>query len=313
MSAPFSFEPPTGGDVLVKSADGVLFSTHSILLSLASSVFSDMFSTATKHDTVELTDDAESISLMLAFIYPSSFVTVDSFQILEKSLEMARKYDVPGILKALDFIIPHEQKDKNLAHHDPVRVFRLATSHDLRETQTFAASLIEPRHCDFHDPTELRKFAQQFPNSAHLIGLVGAQGVRLKIICSILFCYESGISPILPRVPKHEDELMLCKTCQDRQRLDNHDCHDYFPSWLPGWSWVAFSELSSKPLRDCQDVFRVPVLGRTTAFSGDTCVPCLRVARTAGSGQMFNVWASGINMLLENVLGHVDSMGLHAL
>ncbi|KAG8703646.1 hypothetical protein FRC08_002712 [Ceratobasidium sp. 394] len=313
MSTPFSFEPPDGGDLLVKSADGALFAVHSVLLGLASSVFSDMFSAPTKRDAIELTDDAESISLMLAFIYPSSFVTVDSFQALEKSLEMARKYDVPGILKALDFIIPHEQKDKNLAYHDPVRAFRLATRHGLRETQTFSAGLIEPKHCDFHDPTQLRKFAQQFPDSAHLIGLVGAQGVRLKIICSVLFCYESGIAPILPRIPRREDEIMACKTCCDRQRVDKLDCQDYFPSWLPGWSWIAFTELSSKPLADCQEVFQVSVLSRTIGFSGDSCVPCLRAARNAGSGQMFNVWASGINQLLGDVLGHVDNMGLHAL
>ncbi|QRV86704.1 The BTB (BR-C, ttk and bab)/POZ (Pox virus and Zinc finger) domain [Ceratobasidium sp. AG-Ba] len=313
MTTPFSFEPPPGGDVTIKSKDGTIFTVHSVLLSLASSVFSGLFSVASKQDTIQLADDGESIALMLAFTYPSSFVTIDSFQALEKSLEMAQKYDVPGILKTLDFIIPHEQKDKNLAHKDPVRVFRLATRHGLRETQTFSAGLIEPKHCDFHDPTQLRKFAQQFPDSAHLIGLVGAQGVRLKIICSVLFCFESGIAPILPRIPRHEDEIMACKTCYDRQRVDKLDCHDYFPSWLPGWSWIAFTELSSKPLADCQEVFKAGVLSRTVGFSGDACVPCLRAARNAGSGQMFNVWANSINEILGGVLGHVDNMGLHAL
>ncbi|KAG9119963.1 hypothetical protein FRC07_004759, partial [Ceratobasidium sp. 392] len=56
----FSYQPPAGGDISLKSSDGVVFLAHSVLLGMSSSVFSDMLSTASPSDVIELGDDAES-------------------------------------------------------------------------------------------------------------------------------------------------------------------------------------------------------------------------------------------------------------
>ncbi|KAF8610682.1 hypothetical protein BDV93DRAFT_540377 [Ceratobasidium sp. AG-I] len=312
MPKPFTFSPPAGGDVVIKSSDAVTFRVHSALLGLASSVFSDMISSASKRNAINLAEDAESISLMLSFIYPSSFTTLHSFEAFEKSLRMADKYDMPGILKALDFTISHSCKDQNLAHHDPVRAFKLAIRHGLRETQTLAASLIEPKHYDFHDPKQLKTFAAQFPASAHLVGLVGAQGARLRSMCEILFDYSSDdacVMPELDRRIKHKDEYMMCKACLSN-RKPSSGC--YFPSWLHDWCWLAFTRLSVKPLEECQDIFRVSIL-KNMAFSTGTCMSCVKAARTVREGRVFERWGADINECLDDAFHHLDHERLHAL
>lgn len=312
MPKPFTFKPPTGGDIVIKSSDAVTFRVHSSLLGLASSVFSNMLASASKRNTIELAEDAESISLMLSFIYPSSLTTAYSFETLEKSLKMADKYDIAGMVKTLDFTISHSCKDQNLAHRDPVRVFKLAIRHGLRETQTLAASLIEPKHCDFHNPKQLKVFAAQFPGSAHLVGLVGAQGARLQKICEILFDYSSDDSCILPELDKkykYKSEHMMCRTCLSNQRQSSR-C--YLPSWLSDWCWLAFKKLSAKSLEECQDIFRASIL-KNMRFSVGTCMSCVKAARTAREGRVFEEWAADIKSCLEDELDDLDHERLHAL
>ncbi|KAF8610683.1 hypothetical protein BDV93DRAFT_517769 [Ceratobasidium sp. AG-I] len=312
MSEPFTFDPPPGGDLVIKSSDGREFRAHSSLLALASSVFSGMFSATFKPGTTDLVEDAESISLMLSFIYPSSFTTIDSFEALEKSLRMADKYDIPGILKALDYTVSNCPSNKNLAHRDPVRVFKLSSQYGLRETRTLAASLIQPRHYDFHDPKQLRDFATHFPGSSHLIGLVGAQGARLKIICEVLFNYDPNNSSILPELDnksKNKDEFLMCKPCLTAQKSTGGH---YFPSWLPDWSWLAFERLSTESLEDCQDIFSVSVLKKMT-FSDGACKSCINAARTASGGRVFEKWAEEMNVHFDDLFSWLDHQGLHAL
>ncbi|KAG9077569.1 hypothetical protein FS749_010532, partial [Ceratobasidium sp. UAMH 11750] len=86
----FSYQPPAGGNLSLKSADGAIFLVHSVLLGMASSVFADMFSAANRSDVVELTDDAESLSLMLRFIYPPTFMDDLPLVLIEKSLRIAQ-------------------------------------------------------------------------------------------------------------------------------------------------------------------------------------------------------------------------------
>lgn len=312
MPEPFTFEPPSGGDLLIKSSDGHEFRAHSALLALASSVFSGMFSATFKPGVTELAEDAESISLMLSFIYPSSFTTISSFEALEKSLRMADKYDIPGILKALDYTVSNCPSHKNLAHRNPVRVFKLSSQYGLRETRTLAASLIKPDHYDFHDPKQLKEFAAQFPGSSHLIGLVGAQGARLKIICEALFNYDPIDSCILPDLDsksKNKDELLMCKPCLLARKPTGGY---YFPSWLPDWSWLAFKRLSVDPLEDCQDLFSVSVLN-TMNFTDGACKNCINAARTATGGRVFEKWAEDINTHFNDLFSDLDHEGLHAL
>lgn len=79
----------------LRSSNGVTFCVHSILMSLASSVFKDMLSVGAKSDEIiELADEAKHISLMLEYIYPTKTPTITSLAIFEQALRIAQKYDV---------------------------------------------------------------------------------------------------------------------------------------------------------------------------------------------------------------------------
>ncbi|KAG8747674.1 hypothetical protein FRC10_000217 [Ceratobasidium sp. 414] len=177
----FSFRPPAGGDVSLKSSDGTIFVVHSLLLSLASKVFSDMFASTTKADVVELAEDAEAISLMLAFIYPVVRPPVDTIPLLEKAMLVAHKYDVEGLAKSLE-----QNQQRALIRCDPARVFRLAADYGFREMQTLAAMLIGSSKLDLLEVDGLLQFSKEFPGSAHIIGVVGAQGARARILDGLL-------------------------------------------------------------------------------------------------------------------------------
>ena len=68
--SPFSFP---AGDVILRSADNVNFRVHTILLSLASPFFHDMFSlpqTSKELQTIQMTENADVLVAILRLIYP---------------------------------------------------------------------------------------------------------------------------------------------------------------------------------------------------------------------------------------------------
>ncbi|KAG9110204.1 hypothetical protein FRC07_008221, partial [Ceratobasidium sp. 392] len=194
-----AFDPPSGGDISLRSKDGSVFCVHSVILGLVSSVFSDMFSIGkSSGEVIELDDDSESISLMLAFIYPSGiWPTIKSIDILEKCLEIARKYNIEKIPQALDRDLALSEANTGLIRYyeDPLRVFRLAVTFGLRKCQTLAAKAITPNHIDLRKPAEIVKVAQEHSNMAHVIGLVSVQTMRTKILTDVLFNFEGDFLP----------------------------------------------------------------------------------------------------------------------
>jgi hypothetical protein len=220
-TSPFSFQPPPGGDITLQSSDGVVFVAHSAFLGLASPVFGGMFSTATKGDTVELAEDAESIALMLRFIYPPAFLNDLPLPLLAKSLHMARKYNIDGIITTLDYVISHSLNENSPLRLDPVHTFDLAVSYALRETQKTAAKSIQ----QLRDTEDVTKFAKLLPNHASIIGLLGAQCVRIRVLFDLLVNLDkSWIAPIAESGYDDIDyySLLMCESCVNK--LDQRLC-----------------------------------------------------------------------------------------
>ncbi|KAH7340217.1 hypothetical protein B0J17DRAFT_650394 [Rhizoctonia solani] len=124
--ASFAFQPPAGGDVVLRSCEGTVFNAHSVLLGLASTVFAGMFSGVSTADTIDLAEDAETISLMLAFIYPITPPPITTVDQLEKVMLFSQKYD---ITKMIEYVEKTVLPESELIHSDPIRVFRASTKH----------------------------------------------------------------------------------------------------------------------------------------------------------------------------------------
>ncbi|KAG9122224.1 hypothetical protein FRC07_001493 [Ceratobasidium sp. 392] len=193
----FSFLPPAGGDVSLKSCDGTVFIVHSLLPRLASKVFSDMFASATSADVVELAEDAETISLMLAFIYPVMQPPLDTVAILEKAMLVAHKYEIDGLAKTLEHTYSQQRA---LIRQDPLRVFRSAKHYGFREMQTLAAKIASSSHYNMLTSQGLIELAKDYPDSAHVISLVGVQGARAHILMDISSQAQTTLWPMIPRI-----------------------------------------------------------------------------------------------------------------
>ncbi|KAG9119964.1 hypothetical protein FRC07_004760 [Ceratobasidium sp. 392] len=288
----FSYQPPPGGDISLKSSDGVVFLAHSLLLRLGSSVFADMFSTATQNDVIELSDDAESVSLMLRFIYPPVFMDNLSTELLEKSLCIAQKYDVSRIITAVDHILmTHSPNKKSLVRSQPIRAFCLAAKYGLPKTQKAVEEAIRPGHHAFHNTKEIKFLANAYPNAAGLIGLLGAHCVQTKRLSDLLFGLRNRL--IVPNVTEEEcseGRVMMCRRCFLDRGYEYGEYNDYEPTWFIRWAIAAFQGLASRPLVECDYLFGFSILD---SISGDSsvCCDCVNAAHTACNGDVFRLWA----------------------
>ncbi|KAG8704613.1 hypothetical protein FRC08_002136, partial [Ceratobasidium sp. 394] len=279
-----------------------------------------------------LDDDSESISLLLAFVYPSSVTpTVDKFNILEKCLVIAQKYNVEKIPRTLDRDLSlSEAKTGLIRRNDPLLVFRLAVTYGLRECQTLAARAILPRHVDFLQPEEIVKAAQEHPTAAHMIGLISVQTLRVKILSDCLFTFKGNILPRTFFVVKagqtsafidsEGGELMICDACASRADdflFPQERPVRYAPSWIYHWARLAYMELIRRSLDECSHIFHMEFLDNYFEDSIDACQDCVQAAMNARhhydgrTGDVFESWASGVRAILREELEVLD--GLYSL
>ncbi|KAG9124827.1 hypothetical protein FRC07_010085, partial [Ceratobasidium sp. 392] len=288
-SLPFTFQPPPGGDVTLKSADGAEFIAYSLMLRLASSVFADMFSTATQRDDIELADDAESVSLMLRFIYPPTLVDDLPTALLEKALRIAQKYDISGTITSLDYFISHSSNKSSLIHSNPIYALCLATTYGLPQTRQVATEAARHGRFELRDPKQIERLAKAFPapGAASIIGLLGARCIQTRSLCNLLLKYTQDILPITG----HSDsELMMCDDCADNEELPYDESVPYRPSWLDAWCLRAFCDLTTQPFDQASRIFRNSSLD-TLYGEPSVCRDCIDAASHARSGEVFELWA----------------------
>ncbi|KAG9119135.1 hypothetical protein FRC07_006001 [Ceratobasidium sp. 392] len=326
----FAFEPPPGGGVSLRSSDGSVFCVHSVILGLVSSVFADMFSIGrASEEEIRLDDDSESISLMLAFVYPSSMTpTIDRIDLLEKCLKISQKYNVQKIIQTLDRDLSRSEPQTRLIRSgDPLRIFRLAMTYGLPSCRVLAAKAVMPRHVNLQEPEGIVKVAQEHPASAHVIGMVGAQLLRSKIVADIVFEFEEGFLPETYVKAKYGQEsdfinsegggLMMCDGCaaqlEDLWNIEERPLA-YAPNWIYGWARYAYAELGCKPLDECKELFNPASFVFWCKDYIDVCEDCVDAtieARDYSSGppgQVFANWASQVRRLFEKELGALDCL-----
>ena len=131
------FDDPRA-DLILRSSDGVNFHVVKIILSLASSVFADMFTlptpqnssddpTTTTTTTVVCSEDAETLDLALRHCYPIRSPEVAKLRDARILLEFARKYQVDLLEPSLTRFLT------DTIERDPVGVYALAAAYECRD------------------------------------------------------------------------------------------------------------------------------------------------------------------------------------
>ena len=142
------FDDPRA-DLVLRSSDDVNFFVFKIILSLASSVFADMFTlplpaasqnSSDEPPVAQLPEDAETIDMALRYCYPipsPEMVTLCDARIL---MEFARKYQVDVIKSSLTQFLT------NTIERNPAGVYALASTYEYQDVAAKAlqSSLMVP-------------------------------------------------------------------------------------------------------------------------------------------------------------------------
>ncbi|KAL5636145.1 hypothetical protein ACGC1H_004835 [Rhizoctonia solani] len=295
---PFTFQPPAGGDIILKSSDNNSFNAHSIILGMASTVFADIFSGATKADPVELAEDAESVSLMLAFIYPvAALPQITTVDHLEKLMGIAQKYDISRIIKFIEGTVTLGSKLMSL---DPMRIFCLSVTHHFPTIQALSAKSLRPRNVDLLTVDGLLQLAKYFPHAAPAIGLAGAQGARIKILDRVLLqspqnhgCYQ------LSKLGNDSDYGAVLPVCSNHPNLAVKTLR--VPDYCILWLRHLYDKLMKKPMHECSELFFVSSLA---GLSDQRCIHC--IAAAMGRRVVFEQWAAKVKLIVEKELKALD-------
>ena len=149
------FDDPRA-DLILRSSDGVNFHVIKVVLSLASSVFADMFTLPSpppsQNSSGELTvvlcsEDAETLDLALRHCYPIRSPEVAKLRDARNLLEFARKYQVDLLEPSLTRFLA------DTIERDPVGVYALAAAYECRDiaAQALRSSLTLPIYL-LHSP-----------------------------------------------------------------------------------------------------------------------------------------------------------------
>ncbi|KAG9084467.1 hypothetical protein FRC06_004075, partial [Ceratobasidium sp. 370] len=253
-----------GGDLTLRSLDGVDFSVHSIVLSIASPVLADMLCIGTQETTVDVAESSEMLSLMLNFIYPRPPPQILSFDILGKAFHVADKYQLEGM--------KHHLREKLLlkgspvsVFSDPLRVLAFASVHGLTEEAALAASLAYGSH-DFNKADDLIKLIKAMPSvAAPVVKMIGVPSARVAILIDVLFQFHRRPMALVGV----DCDRFMCTTC-DKIYLN---CARYgAPEWQARWAHWVFQELKTRPISQCDELFTAEFLG-LAMYRGDVQLP----------------------------------------
>ncbi|KAF9781555.1 hypothetical protein BJ322DRAFT_230353 [Thelephora terrestris] len=121
----------TDADVILRSADGREFPAHKSTLSIASSVFRNMFSFPQPPSSeplstpvVDVCESGKVIDAFLRCIYPVSKHTINDLELLEALIAAADKYEAEIILSTVQTWLT----DPGNLRQDPLRVYAIACS-----------------------------------------------------------------------------------------------------------------------------------------------------------------------------------------
>ncbi|KAG8750045.1 hypothetical protein FRC11_010809 [Ceratobasidium sp. 423] len=297
------FTPPSGGDLTLRSRDGVDFRVHSMILKFVSSVFEDMITTRTTGTPIELTENANEVSYLLGFIYPNRLpLTIDP-DMLPGCLTAVQKYDVRGATELIDELITFDTPPYKFLSSDPIRAFQLAIRFNLARTRSATVKLIMADRVDFCDLDKASELARKY-SSQGLVHLMNVQAMRAKLLSDVLFVFDNG--PIQP--PEFDPSMYWNLSCGKCRAGNKEVIKKVPPSWMLAWARLVYETLliSPGPLTDSDHLFQSTILEK---FQGrvDVCQVCLSDYKAyPGQRPKFDRWAQAIKEVLEAQLAKLE-------
>ncbi|CAE6406007.1 unnamed protein product [Rhizoctonia solani] len=271
----------TKGDLVLKSVDGQEFRAHSLMLSLHSPVFADMFEIGShaSDEPIQLAETGDMVDLMLKFMYPRQSADVSSLEVLDKALHVAKKYELDDMYQRLRQQLLSDGSPASV-YTDPRKALGIALAHGFKKEMHLAAGLAHQNY-DFTSVDGLLKLAESAPEAIPWIVVIGIPSVKSKVISEVLFNYSEH--PMLP--PD------LCKTC-NAQRAHQNGRHSP-PEWQARWSHAVSAELLKRPIEDCKTFFDLPFLCQVAFGSGGTPIwvgsgVCACLEKLAGAPVAYN-------------------------
>jgi hypothetical protein len=117
------WQAPPNADVILRASGGTEFHAHKLVLSIASSVFRDMFSvpqppstTSSQLPIADVNDPPEVFEMFLRFIYPIPNPPINDIETLASLLRLADKYDAKAVLDAHKEYLPSMYVDSPPIH-----------------------------------------------------------------------------------------------------------------------------------------------------------------------------------------------------
>ncbi|KAG8690459.1 hypothetical protein FRC11_011446 [Ceratobasidium sp. 423] len=292
-----------GGDLILQSIDGSRFSVHSIILSVASPVFANMFEVASRGsgEVVELAETGEMIDLMLRFIYPKESPTISSFDMLDKAMHVANKYELEGMHRQLCRELGTPSSPVS-CYKDALGAFAFATAHGLNEEIKLAQSLAQKAY-QLNTVEDLLKLSATAPASIPWILLIGIPSVKSKIISTLLFSFHEEPMKLVSCT-------FLCLNCVEHQTKTRYAA----PEWQARWAHGLLAELTRRPMDDWEQLFQFEFLseavfrrGGSPNYSYECGCTCVRRCETKYRIS-FTQWSSKVHQCLITRLADLERL-----
>lgn len=289
-----------GGDLILRSLDGVEFHVHSVILSLASPVLADMFRIGTQNDTVSVAETAEVLALMLSFIYPRSPRPVSSFEMLRLGMHVADKYQLEDMKTRLRERLTVSGSPISVTTN-PLVALVFASMNGFHEEAKLASSLASEKY-DFRAVDKLVELAGALPSLVPFVQMIGVPSARTLILFDVLFSFHK--QPML--IPA--DAYFLCLQCQPiYQNVRRYSP----PEWLARWSHYVFEGLNKRPISECGEMFEAEFIYWASA-QNKLPMPnkpvCACLAAIIQYKGYFNSWANGVRTHLVGRLAELKRL-----
>ncbi|KAG8710265.1 hypothetical protein FRC11_004695 [Ceratobasidium sp. 423] len=275
-----------GGDLILRSTDGLDFNVHSVLLSLASPVFSELLQIENRNEVIRFSENAEVLSLTLRFIYPRPTPIILSTDLLNHAMRVADKYQLDSMKIRLREQLVHVDSPVSV-YNNPLSVLYIASAHGFTAEAELAASLAS-RRCDFGKGDDLKQLldAAPIPATKSLVKLTGIPLVKTRILMEVLFCFERA-PMTLYNGGSNLINALACVHCISIYKNINRQSP---PEWQMRWARWIFEEIKDRQIAEWKDYFSHSNFNRYY----DTVVQCVCINKVNGSAEEFQSWANGV-------------------